>query len=98
MGNKELIALADRIAPLQYATGIAFTYREFQMVLSALSLASSPSNEAMREAIARIIDPHSFMDIPFTNDPSLLDMVKQSKGDALRKADRIVAIFIENKG
>ena len=41
--------------------------------------------------IAKIIDPHSFLDIPFTDDPVLLDMVEQSKQDAIRKAERILA-------
>ena len=43
------------------------------------------------EKVARIIDPHSFMDIPFTDDHVLLDMVEQSKNDALHKARRILA-------
>lgn len=46
---------------------------------------------ALRDEIARIIDPHSFCDIPFTDEQVLLDMVEQSKRDAERKADRILA-------
>jgi hypothetical protein len=45
-----------------------------------------------RQEVAAIIDPHSFLDIPFT-DTMLLDMVEQSKGNALRKADRILALL-----
>jgi hypothetical protein len=53
----------------------------------------APSRQAVVEAqsIAEIIDPHSFMDIPFTDDPVLLDMVEQSKQDAIRKAERILS-------
>lgn len=46
---------------------------------------------ALRDQVARIIDPHSFLDIPFTEEQVLLDMVEQSKQDALRKADRILS-------
>lgn len=49
-----------------------------------------------REEIARIIDPHSFLDIQFTDDASLLDMVEQSKTDALRKADTILSLLFQS--
>lgn len=53
----------------------------------------APSGQAVADArsIAEIIDPHSFIDIPFTDDPVLLDMVEQSKKDAIRKAERILS-------
>lgn len=50
------------------------------------------SEDTLAEKIAKIIDPHSFIDIPFTDEQVLLDMVEDSKKDALRKATRIIAI------
>jgi hypothetical protein len=66
-------------------------------ILSALEASPAPEGVETREdqvaRIADIIDPHSFMDIPFTDDPVLLDMVEQSKQDALRKAERIISVL-----
>lgn len=50
------------------------------------------SEDTLAETIAKIIDPHSFIDIPFTDEQVLLDMVEDSKKDALRKATRIIAV------
>lgn len=36
----EMLALADLLEPLQYATGITFTYLEFRMVIDALRLSA----------------------------------------------------------
>lgn len=61
--------------------------------LAELTAAIGAGGQAVADArsIAEIIDPHSFMDIPFTDDPVLLDMVEQSKKDAIRKAERILS-------
>jgi hypothetical protein len=47
------------------------------------------------QQIAEIIDPSSFCDIPFTDDPALLDVVERSKQEALRKARAIRSLAIE---
>jgi hypothetical protein len=49
---------------------------------------------SMREIVARIIDPHSFLPVHEPDDPGgwpISYMVNQSKADAFRKADRIIA-------
>lgn len=61
------------------------------MAEAAEALEASHPVRADRVEIAKIIDPHSFCDIPFTDEQALLDMVEQSKEDALRKADRILS-------
>lgn len=44
-----------------------------------------------REAIAKVIDPHSFL--PYTDEDEIVgEIVRQSKEDALRKADKILAL------
>lgn len=53
--------------------------------------------DVSREEIAKIIDPNSFMDIPFTDDPIFLGMVEQSKADAFCKAGKILALFGKGK-
>ncbi len=46
----------------------------------------------IRDQIARIIDPHSFID--YSGDDEMVgEIVRQSREDALRKADRIAALF-----
>jgi hypothetical protein len=50
--------------------------------------------EAVRDAVARIIDPHSFVPYQPTGAPDdvvFADMVKSSLDEAYRKADRIIA-------
>lgn len=65
---------------------------EIEAIIRAyLAARSAPEAGKAVDDIAKIIDPHSFMDIPFTDDPVLLDMVEQSKQDAIRKAERILS-------
>lgn len=50
----------------------------------------------LRESVGRIIDPHSFLPVgPAEDDIDELitDMVAQSREDALRKADRVLALL-----
>lgn len=44
----------------------------------------------MRDIIANIIDPHSFLP-DNSGDDLIAEMVRQGKQDALRKADRVIA-------
>lgn len=64
---------------------------DWQMQLLAKHRLATRDGAVERGEIAEIIDPHSFIDIPFTDDPVLLEIVEQSKALALSKADRIIA-------
>jgi len=69
------------------------TFSAETVVMERFFPAIGAGGQAVADArsIAEIIDPHSFIDIPFTDDPVLLDMVEQSKKDAIRKAERILS-------
>ncbi|WP_394659931.1 hypothetical protein [uncultured Novosphingobium sp.] len=55
-------------------------------------LATRAAPPAMdREAVAQIIDPTSFCDVPYTDDPIMIDMVKTWQDTALAKADAILS-------
>jgi len=71
-------------------TNCGAVYELDEAMQNARAALAAPPQDVV-EGIARIIDPHSFMDIPFTDDAALLDMVEQSKALALRKATAILA-------
>lgn len=72
---------------------LGWKYNEFFELVSP-ACAVEPEEVAGRDEIARIIDPHSFLPVNAPADETdrlIVDMVAQSKEDALRKADRIIA-------
>lgn len=56
-------ALADRLEPMQYATGIAFSYNEFRMVIDALRGVAQPSWQPIIERLCKPESGHTIHDV-----------------------------------